>query len=416
MRTAVIALAVLGCKGPDARPPDHNPADATVAPPDDAPVTPVDGEDVPPDAGAPVTPDVHTVPPQTCGTPIDVNALYAERFGWGATATGGDPTRIYTVDTLSGGVAGSGNHGSLRRALESAEPYWIVFAVDGEIELEPEDVDMLGNKTIDGRGRSVTINGALKIEDVQNVIVTDVTLTNDRHLAECGQAGDVVVIRGPGGPDPSDFTARRFWFHHVDFKRGGDGLLDLRGATDVTISWSKFHEHSKGMLMWKETNGLPAGGMRVTMHHNLVDKLTVRGPRFHYGKLHYANNFVHHWYDYGVGCMDAAQCLFQGNVFEARPACTPIQILLGQCQDPAPCGDSDGGTPTTAVVTDDGDARGFTRSDGDLKLGGAALDIHQPNMVFTNPGYPFAVETATQAMADRIRMHAGPRTLLCHAP
>ena len=369
--------------------------------------------EVPPD-GSTATGDTGTVPPQSCGQVIDVDALYAERVGWGGTTTGGDPTNVYVVTTLSGGISGTGARGSLRRALESAEDYWIVFEVDGTITFDPERVNVRSNKTIDGRGRSITLNGELRMASVQNVLVTDVTLTNEAHLNECGQLGDVVVVTGPGGASPSDFAARRFWFHHVRFERGGDGLLDLRGATDVTISWSHFREHSKGLLMWKDSNGAAAPGMRVTMHHNFIDQLTVRGPRFHYGKIHYFNNFVYRWYDHGTSCLDGAQCLYQGNVFEPRAACSLVQIYSGQCADPAPCGDTDGGTPLDAVVTDDGNGPGFTRDDGNLLIGGARITLNDAAAVFTSPGYPATVEAATPALAARVRTHVGPRPLLCH--
>jgi pectate lyase len=351
-----------------------------------------------------------TVVPEDCDGPVfDVDALYAERLGYGARTTGGDPDRLYVVDTLSGGRG----PGTLRDALVSTEHLWIVFDVDGEIVLEPEEVELTSHKTIDGRGRDVIINGFLKMEEIEDVLVTDVHLRNDRHIEECGQAGDAVVIRGPGGPSPADYPAHDFWFHHVDFSRGGDGLLDLRGGTNITVSWSHFHEHSKGMLMWKDGDNLRSDGMQVTMHHNFIDQLTVRGPRFHYGKLHLLNQYVFHWYDHGAGCMDEAQCLSEGSIWEARDRCTFVAIALEQCVDPAPCGDSDGGSPTTAWVTDDGDARGFTKSVGDLLLNGAELDLHQPERVFDDPGYDYDVEPASPELAERIRTGAGPRTSYC---
>ncbi len=153
--------------------------------------------------------------------------------------------------------------------------------------------------------------------------------------------------------------------------------------------------------------------MRVTMHHNFIDKLTVRGPRFHYGWLHSFNNFVFEWYDHGASCMDEAQCFFEGNVWQARDRCSLVSIALGQCVDGAPCGDSDGGSPTTALVTDDGDGPGFTKSVGDLLINGAVLDLRQSARVTFDPGYAHVVEVATPALAERVRTHTGPRTTMC---
>lgn len=111
--------------------------------------------------------------------------------------------------------------------------------------------------------------------------------------------------------------------------------------------------------------------------------------------------------------MDEAQCLFQGNVWQARDRCSLQSILLQQCVDPAPCGDNDGGTPHTALVTDDGDGPGFTKSEGDLLLNGARLDLRDTDRVTFVPGYPFTVEPATEALRDRVRTHVGPRTTMC---
>jgi hypothetical protein len=60
-----------------------------------------------------------------CATyPYSAQALYDERVGFGRNASGGDPQNVYHVTTLSNDGAGS-----LRRALESSEDYWIVGAV-----------------------------------------------------------------------------------------------------------------------------------------------------------------------------------------------------------------------------------------------------------------------------------------------
>ena len=53
------------------------------------------------------------------------------------------------------------------------------------------------------------------------------------------------------------------WLHHVELFNGGDGLLDLRGATEVTLSWSHLHTHKKAMLMAWDNDQREAGGMYV---------------------------------------------------------------------------------------------------------------------------------------------------------
>ncbi|MCK6552727.1 hypothetical protein L6R52_43290, partial [Myxococcota bacterium] len=339
--------------------------------------------------------------------PCSPDALLAERAGFGRRVTGGDPSRLYRVTTLSAGTSGSGAQGSLRRALESSEPWWVVFDVDGTITFE-DPIDVASNKTIDGRGRDVTLRGNLRIREAENVIINDVKLTNDLTPA-CEQSGDVITASGPGGPDPADFVTRDLWLHHVELFEGGDGLLDLRGATDVTVSWSHFHTHKKGSLMWKDSDDQPAGGMRVTMHHNFFERISLRGPQFLFGKLHFVNNYQFEWFYYGAGCLGDAECLSEANVFEPRARCA-------YCQDPSPCGDWEWFPDFTQAFVHDWASNGLgrLRSTGDLLLGGAVVAEREAATVFDPTAhYTLTAEPATAALADRIRTGTGPRALVC---
>src|SRR5688572_2651617 len=60
-----------------------------------------------------------------------------------------------------------------------------------------------------------------------------------------------------------------------------DGLLDITNASDlVTVSWNRFLNHDKVMLIGSSDNA-PAdiGKLRVTLHHNLWAGLGQRAPR-----------------------------------------------------------------------------------------------------------------------------------------
>lgn len=338
-------------------------------------------------------------------TPYSPAALLAERLGFGALADGGDPGSVYHVTTLADDGAGS-----LRGALESGTPWWIVFDVDGEIVLDSPIV-VESHKTVDGRGSDVTINGSLRFEDTRDVIVTDVRLTNDQE-GHCTQAGDVVTILGSGGTDPAGYTARDLWFHHVELFNGGDGLLDIRGGSRITVSWSHFHTHKKGLLQGETREGEPAPGMHVTYHHNWFDRISLRGPQFLFGKAHYLNNYQYEWYEYGAGSLSGAQLRSEGNVYQARPGtiCFPVS-----CPDPNPCGDDDYLVSKAALVHDwAGNGAGSTASIGDLALNGAEISVHQPSQVFDPAAYyAYTAEVADTALADRIRAEAGPRTTYC---
>jgi pectate lyase len=88
-----------------------------------------------------------------------------------------------------------------------------------------------------------------------------------------------------------------------------DGLLDITNASDlVTVSWNRFRNHDKLMLIGSSDNA-PAdvGKLRVTLHHNLFDTLGQRGPRVRFGQVHVYNNYYkvtnpgNYQYSWGVG-------------------------------------------------------------------------------------------------------------------
>jgi pectate lyase len=88
-----------------------------------------------------------------------------------------------------------------------------------------------------------------------------------------------------------------------------DGLLDITNASDlVTVSWNRFLEHDKVMLIGSSDNA-PAdvNKLRVTLHHNLFDTLGQRGPRVRFGQVHIYNNYYKvpnadtYQYSWGVG-------------------------------------------------------------------------------------------------------------------
>ena len=91
--------------------------------------------------------------------------------------------------------------------------------------------------TIDGRSKRVTlIDDGLGVYRSRNVILTHLTI--DGRLNRFTQA--VNVANG----------SRDVWVDHMDLSRMADRLLNVKnGATDVTISWTKFHNSDKVMLL-----------------------------------------------------------------------------------------------------------------------------------------------------------------------
>lgn len=363
----------------------------------DGPALPEGSSDAPSDVLT--EPDVDA----GCGSyPFSAAALLAERVGFGAKTVGGSPSNVVHVTTLA-----DTGPGSLRAALLSTASSWIVFDVNGTIKWATS-VHAKSSKTVDGRGRSIVIEGELKLDaPTTQFILSDVALRNPNGT------GDVIGVRGHGGASPASFDTHDLWFHHLELSKGGDGLLDLRGATGVTLSWNHLHTHSKALLHARNTDDGEAGGMRVTYHHNWFEKISRRGPQFAFGEADFFNNFQDQWYEFGAAGVAGARFLSEANIYAARPGtiCFPVA-----CPDPnSPTGDSDLEVSKAALVDEiDTTGKGNTKSVNDLLQNGAVVTQTNPGAVFSRATYYAAtVEPATPALATKIKTLSGPRTTFC---
>lgn len=104
-----------------------------------------------------------------------------------------------------------------------------------------------------------------------------------------------------------------------------DGQLDITNASDfVTVSWNRFENHDKVMLIGS-SDGAAAdvGKLRVTIHHNLFEDLGQRVARVRFGRVHIYNNFYkignpeNYVYSWGVGIQSAIYA--ENNFFWVNP-------------------------------------------------------------------------------------------------
>ncbi|MFK4103014.1 polysaccharide lyase family 1 protein [Streptomyces sp. NPDC019531] len=97
---------------------------------------------------------------------------------------------------------------------------------------------------------------------------------------------DHVTLSDKGHPDSAEPTyfARNYLRH--------DGLLDITNASDlVTVSWSRFADHDKAMLIGSSDSATgDRGKLRVTLHHNEFESVVQRAPRVRFGQVHVYNN------------------------------------------------------------------------------------------------------------------------------
>jgi pectate lyase len=345
-----------------------------------------------------------------------VSSLLQQRQGYGAKATGGLGGRF--VEVTSDKDAGPG---TLRAALKHAKgPTWIRFASDMTIVLDSQ-LRVPSNITIDGRGRQVTlIDDGLGIYRSRNVIVTHLTI--DGRLSRLTQA--VNVANG----------SQDVWVDHLDLSRFSDRLLNVKnGSTDVTVSWTKFHDSNKVMLL----NNITSSNLfknyerdsiaRVTLHHNYFLNTVQRNPRAQFGTFHLFNNLVENWDFYGMSFSLAARALVEGNMFSnvSRRNCTEPKffptvegINVNYCSyiPEAPGrsalanGESDRRNYEKSKAEYDykHDFKAFLRVKDNLYLGDAkpVLEDYRPEAVPTPP-YCYGYERPTPELAEKIRKLAG---------
>jgi len=217
----------------------------------------------------------------------------------------------------------------------------------------------------------------------------------------------------PGDQNPDNYTTKRIWWHHLDLHHAGDGLIDIRGATHITISWCHFHDHTKVMLHTYDADQKPDPGKHITYHHNWFDTVTRRSPQFAYGKADFFNNYQYHWYEYGAASVDEAQFLSEANIYEAREG----TVCIIPCPDPSPHGGGNDFIVSKKGLVNDWaptNSVGYIRSVGDWKLNGAQVMEHQPSTVFQRITYYQATpEPADDALRQKIIQESGPRTQYC---
>lgn len=364
--------------------------------------------------GVAVADNVCKSPDEHCPS---IASLLRQREGYGAKATGGMGGRF--IEVMSNADSGPG---TLRAALAHAKKgrTWIRFTYDMTIVLKSQ-LRVPSNVTIDGRGKRVTlIDDGLGVYGSKNVILTHLTI--DGRLNRLTQA--VNVANG----------SRHVWVNHLDLSRMSDRLLNVKnGSTDVTISWTKFHNSNKVMLLNNITsknlfqNYARDSIARVTLHHNYFFHTVQRNPRAQFGTFHLFNNLVENWDFYGMSFSLEAKALLEGNIFNndsqrkcAEPEFFPTvhginvnycrYIPIAPKRSALENGESDRKAyeklkPKHGYTRD---YKAFLRLKDNLYLGDAkpVLQDYHPELA-PKPPYCYGYEKPTQDLAEKIRKFAG---------
>lgn len=195
---------------------------------------------------------------------------------------------------LNGGIAGetvqATSLSELQTYLEADDPYVVELGtlIQGE---NSEEIRIVSNKTLIGTDTAAHIKGIpVKIDGARNVIIKNITFSEVIRYDELEINGGAMNI----WVDHCDFYTDRE--HEVDYY---DGLMDIKNQSRfITVSWSKFHDHQKSILISSGDQEIADSVIRITFHHNYFFDCDSRLPSIRFGKAHIFNNYYR---DIGTG-------------------------------------------------------------------------------------------------------------------
>lgn len=227
----------------------------------------------------------------------DVATLgYATQNGGTKGGLGGPTTIVTTLAQL--------------RAVANATGPQIIL-IQGAIKGAAK-VQVGSDKSIIGKAGSSLEGIGLTILNQKNVILRNLKISKVEKAW-----GDAITIQ----------TTTNVWVDHCDLSatRDGsvdkdfyDGLTDLSHAADfVTVSYTYYHDHSKGSLVGRSDKDASedVGRNRVTYANCHWFNVRSRGPLLRFGTAHVYNNY-YNTMDTGLNTRMGAQALIQSSVFE----------------------------------------------------------------------------------------------------
>ena len=212
-------------------------------------------------------------------------------------------------------------------------------------DMRPLIVRFIGNIT----DLSYLTNGDLYISNANNAAgsftfegVGDDAVTNGWSF--CLKAAANVEIRNIAAMNNNSVNGDDFglqqdndhvWIHNNEMYYGnagsdadqikGDGAMDVKLSTYITISYNHFVDNGKCSLL-----GLSEGttsGLYITYHHNWFDHSDSRHPRVRYYSAHVYNNYYDGIAKYGAGSTLGSSLFVEGNYYRnaKHPMMTSLQ-------------------------------------------------------------------------------------------
>jgi pectate lyase len=183
------------------------------------------------------------------------------------------------------------------------------FLYSGDIVVENNN-NAASFITIEGVGDDAVADGwGIRIKNASNI-----ELRNFGSMNVDSKEGDNISVQ-----QENDYV----WVHNLDLFYGhagsdadqikGDGAMDVKRSTYVTLSYNHFWDTGKSNLL-----GLSEGttsGLFITYHHNWYDHSDSRHPRVRYYSAHVYNNYYDGIAKYGVGSTMGSSVFVESNLF-----------------------------------------------------------------------------------------------------
>ncbi|MGW4638773.1 pectate lyase family protein [Sphaerisporangium sp. NPDC004334] len=207
------------------------------------------------------------------------------------------------------------------------------------------------NTTIIGLGNAVIKGLNLHVDKADNVIIRNIRF---QDAYDCFPQWD------PTDGDEGNWNSlydnisvtgsTHVWVDHNGFDDGGnpdsaqplyfgrpyqvhDGELDITSGSDLaTVSWNRFADHDKTMLIGSTNNpAADRGKLNVTVHHNVFDTILQRAPRVRFGQVHVYDNYYdipagdEYVYSFGAGV--ESKIYAENNFFRLGAGVDPGTII-----------------------------------------------------------------------------------------
>jgi len=179
-----------------------------------------------------------------------------------------------------------------------------------------------GHMTFEGVGNDATANGwGVRVKGTTNLEVRNLGIMNVNSTA-----GDDIGLQQDND---------HIWIHHNDHFYGdagsdadqvkGDGAMDVKLSTYVTIAYDHFWDNGKSSLLGLSEN--TTTGLYINYHHNWFDHSDSRHPRVRFYSAHVYNNYYDGNDKYGAGSTMGSSIFMEGNYFRncKRPMMTSLQ-------------------------------------------------------------------------------------------